>query len=178
MPAPAFAPRFVALRPAPSRSAWSPCPSPGVLAGVLYTLLAPVRRAYRDRTALAWVGLFGGLSLVLAPHRLASLLPWLGWLALGTAFVLVAQRWSSADAGAAGVGFALGAVVTLGWEARQRLFLGQARPEGFTVHPNLEAGLLLAVLGAVATLVAARGRSRAPSRRWRPPSWRRSLRWR
>ena len=125
-------------------------PLAGLVAGLLYTLLAPARRAYRDRTALAWVGLFGGLSVALAPHRLASLLPWLGWLAIGTAFVLLAQRWSSADASAAGVGFALAAVVTLVWEARQRVFLGQARPEGFTVHPNLEGGLLLAVLGAVA----------------------------
>ncbi len=132
-------------------------PLAGLLAGLLYTLLAPVRRSYRDRNALAWVGLFGGLSLLLAPHRLASLLPWLGWLALGTAFVLLAQRWSYADAGAAGVGFALAAVVTLAWEIRQRVFLGQARPEGFTVHPNLEAGLLLAVLGAVA-MAWARGR--------------------
>ena len=125
-------------------------PLAGALAALLYVLLAPARRAYHDRNALAWVGLFGGLSVALAPHPLASVLAWLGWLGLGTAFVLLAQRWSAMDGSAAVVGFALGAVVASGWEARQRVFLGQPRPEGFTVHPNLEAGLLLAVLGAVA----------------------------
>ena len=139
-------------------------PLAGVLAGVLYTLLAPVRRAYRDRNALAWVGLFGGLSLVLAPHRLASVLPWLGWLALGTAFVLVAQRWSAADAGAAGVGFALGAVVTLGVGGTAARLPRAGPPRGLHGASQPRGGSAAGGAGGRGHGLAARRRSRAPSR--------------
>lgn len=134
-------------------------PPGAAAAGIVYLASAPAARRYPDAGALGLIGVFGALSVALAPHPLASILPWLGWIALGVAFVLVAQRWSRRDAVAGTVGFAAALVLTLAQEWRQRARLGVVRPDGFTVHPNLEAALLLAVLGAVAVGWAATART-------------------
>lgn len=125
-------------------------PLAGVAAAVLYVVAAPRRRAYRDRAPLAWIGVFAGLSALLSPHRLDALLPWIAWLAIGTVLLLLAERWTREDAVWAGWGFAVAGLATLAWQVRQCVTLGQLRPQGFTAHPNLEGGLLLAVLGGVA----------------------------
>lgn len=136
-------------------------PLAAAVAAAAYIAVAPARRRYSGAFALALVGLLGGASAALAPRPLASALAWLGWLTVGAVFVLVAQRWSAEDGRSATMGFAGGLVATLGLELYQRTAGGSTRPEGFTVHPNLEAGLVVTVIGAVATgwaLAAGQGR--------------------
>ncbi|MEJ2667589.1 MAG: hypothetical protein P8Z81_10915, partial [Deinococcales bacterium] len=136
-------------------------PMVGTLAVVAYAVLAKRRRPYRHALWLLPVGVLGGLALLLAPPATRSLVPWLGWLAIGTAFVLLAQRWSRNDARDAGFALAVAAPVLLGWELVQRVAHGIVRPLAFTSHPNFLAGLLVALLGTLATVAALQRARRA-----------------
>lgn len=125
-------------------------PAMAAVAAVAYVAVARRRRRFRDTKMLVLIGVTGGISVLASPQPSGSLLPWLDWLVIGASFVLLAQRWDTSYARYAGLGLGLAALVAFGSELTQRFALGIDRPTGFAVVPNFEAGLMLALIGAVA----------------------------
>lgn len=121
--------------------------------GLAYVLVSPRIRRYQQTDILVMLGLAGALSFLRSPYKSHALLGWLGWLALGLAFLLVAERWSQEDVPYARIGMALGISVDFGLECFQWAVRGVSRPYGLSSHPNVEAAVLVAALGAFSTTI-------------------------
>lgn len=134
---------------------------------VVYGVVAPARREFRDGRLLFIVALAGGVSAVVSAWPVASLEAWLGWLGLGAALMLLMTRWSASDGAALLAGMSVAVLLILGAELHQRILMGLPRPSGFAFHPNVEAAVLVALLGTSATGLVALGSKK--------PGWRLTL---